>query len=86
MENTIVIVASYLISKVVEYLPEGNKNQMRRMLALLLLGFSAVSADRCDSVPPSLWCSNRELSKQCGFEDLCYRYVDPLAAVTNKLA
>ncbi|KAJ1355312.1 hypothetical protein KIN20_012655 [Parelaphostrongylus tenuis] len=44
------------------------------LLNLLLLGLSVVSADRCTSVPPSLWCANDELSKQCGFEDLCNRY------------
>ncbi|KAJ1371555.1 hypothetical protein KIN20_033524 [Parelaphostrongylus tenuis] len=41
------------------------------MLALLLLGFSAVSADRCASVPSALWCTNDELSKQCGVENQC---------------
>ncbi|KAJ1371557.1 hypothetical protein KIN20_033526 [Parelaphostrongylus tenuis] len=44
------------------------------LLNVLLLGLSAVSADRCASVPSSLWCANDELSKQCGFEDLCNRY------------
>ncbi|KAJ1370058.1 hypothetical protein KIN20_031696 [Parelaphostrongylus tenuis] len=45
------------------------------LLNLLLLGLNAVSADHCASVPPSLWCANDELSKQCGFEDLCSRTV-----------
>lgn len=46
------------------------------MLVLLLLVCAAVSsADRCSVIPPSLWCSNAELSKECGFEVHCNRYL-----------
>ncbi|KAE9412475.1 hypothetical protein Angca_008739, partial [Angiostrongylus cantonensis] len=41
---------------------------------LLLLVLRLSSADHCASVPPSLWCGSDQLSKQCGFDDLCTRY------------
>ncbi|KIH57282.1 gamma interferon inducible lysosomal thiol reductase [Ancylostoma duodenale] len=44
------------------------------LFILLIVGLPFVSADRCASVPPSLWCSSKELSKECGFDDLCNRY------------
>ncbi|VDM59706.1 unnamed protein product [Angiostrongylus costaricensis] len=44
------------------------------LFTLLLLGLSPSSADRCASVPPSLWCGSDELSKECGSEKLCTRY------------
>ncbi|RCN45583.1 gamma interferon inducible lysosomal thiol reductase [Ancylostoma caninum] len=44
------------------------------LFILLIVVLPFVSADRCASVPPSLWCSSKELSKECGFEDLCNRY------------
>ncbi|KAJ1371558.1 hypothetical protein KIN20_033527 [Parelaphostrongylus tenuis] len=43
------------------------------IVALLLFGLSAVYADRCASVPPSLWCSSEKLGKECGFEEICNR-------------
>uniref|UniRef100_A0A0K0DN54 Saposin A-type domain-containing protein n=1 Tax=Angiostrongylus cantonensis TaxID=6313 RepID=A0A0K0DN54_ANGCA len=50
------------------------KIRINMLLTLLLLGLSPSSADRCASVPPSLWCGSDELSKECGSEELCTRY------------
>ncbi|EPB70070.1 hypothetical protein ANCCEY_10835 [Ancylostoma ceylanicum] len=77
------LIQSCLVSRLGERLQEkaakqtGNLNYSsiaQMLLILLLVGLSFVSADRCSSVPPSLWCSSKELSKECGFEDLCNRY------------
>ncbi|CAD6192462.1 unnamed protein product [Caenorhabditis auriculariae] len=31
-------------------------------------------ADKCPSIPPSLWCSSDKIIKQCGFEEHCQRF------------
>ncbi|KAJ1355311.1 hypothetical protein KIN20_012654 [Parelaphostrongylus tenuis] len=60
--------------------------QMQTTLALLLLGFSAVSAHHCASIPPALWCSSEELSKHCGFEKFCTRTVQLPASTERRSA
>ncbi|KAK5971308.1 Gamma interferon inducible lysosomal thiol reductase, partial [Trichostrongylus colubriformis] len=47
------------------------------MLFCLLLAFAGVTpvfADRCSVIPPSLWCSHKEIINECGFTDKCDRY------------
>ncbi|WKX97518.1 hypothetical protein Q1695_013294 [Nippostrongylus brasiliensis] len=40
----------------------------------LVIGAAGAASDRCAVIPPALWCSNDELSKECGFEEYCNRY------------
>ncbi|VDO65338.1 unnamed protein product [Haemonchus placei] len=50
-------------------------------ILVLIFGVASVSSDRCSAIPPTLWCSSKDIIKECGFSEQCNRYKE---AVRNQ--